>query len=147
MLSVLRSIFPSQHLWNYLNYGRSNFVRKFTQKNAIKWWFPAWFVSRVTWESQNTRVYITCNHECFMLFLRWTCNTFLLSLFVSNYFLPLAMFFLYLIFFVSLKKKIFPTFLIKNTNIFWKFPSSLCCCWCCSVNCVWLFVTPWTASC
>lgn len=82
MLSVLRSIFPSQHLWNYLNYGRSNFVRKFTQKNAIKWWFPAWFVSRVTWESQNTRVYITCNHECFMLFLRWTCNTFLLSLFV-----------------------------------------------------------------
>ena len=32
--------------------------------------------------------------------------SFLLSLFVSNYFLPLAMFFLYLIFFVSLKKNL-----------------------------------------
>ena len=54
------------------------------------------------------------------------------------------MFFLYLIFLLSLKKKIFPIFLLKNTDIFLSFPSSLCCC--CSVNCVRLFVTPWTAA-
>ena len=72
---------PSQHLWNYLNHGRSNFVGKFTQKNTIKWWFPAWFISRVTWGSQNARAYILCRHQYFILFLRLTCDTSLLSLF------------------------------------------------------------------